>query len=335
MKDFTYVLPKDAAEAARAAAAPNCALKGAGTDLVDRMKEGVTRPHTVVNLLTATDLRSPIREENGRIVMGGATTLAEVAESALIRKVAPGFADAAAEAATPQIRNRGTVAGNLCQRPRCWYFRNDTYACSKKGGETCYSIEGENKYHAIFENVTCNIVHPSNLAPILQVLGGTLHVVTAKGTDVVASDVAVKDFWVRPEEDISRENILVAGQVVREVSFPIPQGMTGSSYVETREKASFDWALTSCAAALTLDGGKIASASVVLSSVAPTPLQLEAVEKWLVGKAPSDALFREAGTKATDGATPMRDNAYKITLTAVVVRRALSAAAARATGGGK
>ncbi len=335
MKNFDYVLAKDAAEAAKAAQGKNTLLKGAGTDLLDRMKEGVSRPDIVVNLLTCTDLRAPIREEGGRIIMGAATTLTEIAESPLLQKVAPGLAEAAGEAATPQLRNRGTLAGNICQRPRCWYFRNDTYACSKKGGETCYSIEGENKFHAIFENVSCNIVHPSNLAPILQALGATLHVVSAKDDKVTSSDIALKDFWVRPEEDISRENILGPGQVIREVSFATPAAGTGSAYVETREKASFDWALTSCAAVLRIEGGIIVDAHVVMSSVAPTPLSVDAVVAMLKGKAPSESLFKSAGAKATDGATPMRDNGYKVTLVAVAVKRALVSAAARAVGGAK
>ncbi len=332
MKNHDYVLPRTADEAAVWSAKPGAAVKGAGTDLIDRLKEGVTDPSMIVNLLSAKELYG-IREDADAIWIGATTTLADIAESALLAKVAPVLTDGARDAATPQIRNRGTLGGNLCQRPRCWYFRNDTYHCSKKGGDTCYSIEGENKYHAIFENVTCNIVHPSNLAPPLWSLDAVVHVVDATASEIKKKDIPLADFWVRPEEDISRENVLKPGQIITGVTFKKPAPKTGSAYYETREKDSFDWALTACAARLTLDGGKVTDARIVVSAVAPTPLRLTAVEEILKGKAIDDDTLKAAGQKAVAGATPMRDNGYKTRLLGVTIARAVRVAAERAGGG--
>ncbi len=331
MKNHDYVLPRSADEAAQWSAKAGAAVKGAGTDLVDRLKEGVADPSMIINLLSVKELAG-IREEGDTIWIGATTTLADIASSELLRRVAPGLCEAAEQAATPQIRNRGTLGGNLCQRPRCWYFRNDTYKCSKKGGDTCYSIEGENKYHAIFENVTCNIVHPSNMAPPLWSLDAVIHVADAAAGAVQKKDVKVADFWVRPEEDISRENVLKPGQIITGVSFQKPAAGSGSAYLETREKESFDWALTACAARVTIDGGKITDARVVISAVAPIPMRLATVEEMLKGKAFTEDLARAAGQKSVEGATPMRDNGYKTKLLAVNVARALKSAAARAGG---
>jgi xanthine dehydrogenase YagS FAD-binding subunit len=334
MKNVDYVLARTAAEAAAASAKPGAMLKGGGTDLIERMKEGVARPDSLVNLLSVKEIYG-IAETEGVIRIGAAATLADVARDELLKKAAQGLADAAHEAATPQVRNRGTVGGNLCQRPRCWYFRNDTYKCSKKGGEICYSIEGENKYHAIFENTTCNIVHPSNLAPSLWSLDADIEIAEATGAESRRKSIPIGEFWVRPEEDISRENILKPGQVITAVSFKRPAAGTGTSYVETREKDSFDWALTAAACRVTLDQGKVKECRVVVSAVAPTPMRLKAVEEMIAGKSIDDALAKAAGEKALEGATPLRDNGYKVRLLAVTVARALRVAADRAAKGAK
>jgi xanthine dehydrogenase YagS FAD-binding subunit len=333
MKNFDYVLPRTVEEAAAWGAKGGAALKGAGIDLLERMKEGVTRPGTLVNLLAIKDLGG-IRDDAGTIRIGALATLAEVEANELLRKVAPGLAEAAAEAATPQVRSRATVGGNLAQRPRCWYFRNVTYECSKKGGPICYAREGENKYHAIFGNQKCCIVHPSNLAAPLWTLDAVVHVTGSEG-EPKTSDVEIAKFWVTPEQNVERENVLKAGQVITGVSFKAPPPGTGTSYLETREKESFDWALVSAACRLTVDGGVVKDARVVVSAVAPTPMRLEAVEKAVVGKAMSPEVAKAAGESATAGATPLRDNGYKVRHLAVCVARALELAAKRAAGGSK
>jgi xanthine dehydrogenase YagS FAD-binding subunit len=328
MRNFDYVMPRTADEAAAAALKAGAVLKGAGTDLLDRMKEGVIRPDALVNLLAIKEMAG-IRQDGDTIRIGALTTLSEVEASELVRKVAPGLADAAGNAATPQIRNRATVGGNLAQRPRCWYFRNATYECSRKGGSLCYALEGENKYHAIFDNDACCVVHPSNLAPPLWTLDARIHVTSGKG-DQRTADLPIAGFWLKPDQDITRENVLEAGQVITAVSFKAPPPGTGTAYHETREKESFDWALTSVACRLVIEGGSVREARVVVSGVAPTPLRLEAVEKAVEGKAMSAEVAKAAGEKAVAGAKPLRDNAYKVRHLAVNVARTLQAAAKRA-----
>jgi xanthine dehydrogenase YagS FAD-binding subunit len=327
VKNFDYVQPRTAAEAAAAALAPGAILKGGGTDLLERVKEGVTKPDALVNLLGVRDLGG-IKQDGELIRIGALATLADLEESDLIRKSATALADAASDAATPQVRNRATVGGNLAQRPRCWYFRNLTYECARKGGTLCYALEGENKYHAIFGNELCCVVHPSNLAPALWALDATIHV--ANPAEPKTADLDIAKFWVKPEEDITRENVLKPGQVITGVSFKAAGPGTGTSYVETNEKESFDWALTSAAARVTVRNGVVIEARVVVSGVAPVPMRLEAAETAVVGKTMSPEVAKAAGQKAVEGAKPLRDNAYKVKHLAVVVARALQSAAKRA-----
>jgi xanthine dehydrogenase YagS FAD-binding subunit len=324
VKNFDYVLPRTAAEASAAGAKAGAVLKAGGTELLDRLKEGFESPESVVNLLTVGGL-SGVKEEGGRITIGATTTLDALDRDATLKAKAPGVGEAARETATPLVRNRGTLGGNLCQRPRCWYFRNETYDCLKKTGDECFGIPGENKYLAVLGNQKCAAVHPSNLATILWALDAKLRV--SEGGK--ASETSLDGFFVTPEQDVKRENVLKPGQVIESVSFDV-EPAKGSAYYEVNEKESFDWALASCAARVAMDGDKIKEARVVVSAVAPVPLRLLAVESWLAGKTLNDETLRGAGDKAAEGATPLRDNAYKVHLLKVVVRRALKLAADRA-----
>ncbi len=327
MKNFDYARPQDVQSAAAALGkAKGSRPKGGGTDLITLMKSGVLTPPLVVDLASIPGLSGVSRLETGHFRVGATTTIAEVAEHPELARVARVLTDAAATTATPLVRNRGTVGGNLCQRPRCWYFRNLDYVCSKKGGQTCYAAEGENKYHAIFENVTCNIVHPSNLAPALWALDATIHVAGPTGE----KSIPVADFWVRPEEDISTENVLEAGEVITGVSFAPEGASTGSAYHEVREKQSYDWALVNAAVRLDFEGEVVKEARIVVSAVAPIPLRLEACEKILKGQKFSDALAEAAGKAASGGATPLRDNAYKVHLIEKCVKNTILDAARRA-----
>lgn len=333
MRNFDYVLPRTAEEAAAASVKPGTVLKGAGIDLLERIKEGVTVPDVLVNLLSVKDMAG-VRNDGGTIRVGALTTLADLEENEVLRGVAASLGEAAGEAATPQVRNRATLGGNLVQRPRCWYFRNETYDCTKKGGELCYALEGENKYHAIFDNAKCCIVHPSNLAPPLWTLDAKVHVTRAAG-DPKTKDIEIAQFFVAPGTDVTRECTLEPGDVITGVSFAAPPKGTGTAYLETREKESFDWALTSAACLVTIDGGVVKNARVVVSGVAPTPMRLVEVEKMITGKSLTPEVVKAAGEKATAGATPLRDNAYKVRHLAVCVGRALDLAGRRAKGESK
>lgn len=327
MRNFDYYQPEAAAAALEVLAKVKGArLKAGGTDLVPLLKDGITRPEAVVNLLPAADLAGIKTGADGRIWIGATTTIHDLDVHEGVRKAATAVAEAAHGTATPLVRMRATVGGNLCQRPRCWYFRHPYYPCSKKGGEKCFAAEGENKYHAIFNNVTCNIVHPSNLAPALWAFDAAIAVSGPKG----AKEVPIAEFWVTPEEDIRTEIVLDPDELVTGVTFAPSGKGSGSAYVEVQEKQSYDWAMVSCAARVDLDGGTVKDLRVVVSAVAPVPLRREAAEAVLRGQAFTEELAWKAGAAAVEGATPLRDNGYKVPMLKACVAHTLIEAARRA-----
>ena len=303
--------------------------KAGGTDLMGLLKDRLTAPDSIVSLEKVDDLNG-IKTQGGGVWIGATTTIAAVAADKAVGRTAGAVADAAGKTGTPLIRNRATVGGNLCQRPRCWYFRHPDYPCSKKGGDTCFAQEGENKYHAIFENVTCNIVHPSNLAPALWAHDAKIHVLGANGK---TKDISIDEFWVLPEEDMSKETVLEDDDLVTGVTYTPSGSGSGSAYIEVREKQSYDWALTNAAARVDLSGNRVKDVRVVISAVAPVPMRREEAEAVLKGKAFSEELAWKAGEAAVADATPLRDNKYKVRLLKATVAHTLIEAARRAKGG--
>jgi len=290
-------------------------LKAGGMDLLDLMKEGLLEPSALVNLRTIRE-RAFTQLSADRI--GAGATLAEIAESDEIRRSAPVIAKSVEQAATPQVRNVATAAGNLLQRPRCWYFRAEQFRCLKKGGSTCFAVDGENATHAIFGPGPCHIVHPSNLAPALVVCDGVVHLSGG-------GQVPVAELYHMPDRGIRDEHNLADDVVVTHISYsPAPT----SGFCAIKEKQSFDWPIVFATVALSMDGDRIASARVCAGAVAPIPWTLPKVERALIGVRPDDdAALREACRVAADGATPLRDNAHKVRLLTVAVRRAVRDAA--------
>ncbi len=292
---------------------------GGGQDLLTTMKAYIMRPPRVVNLKTIAGLDKIVSDGKGGLKLGATVTISDMEEHEELRSKYPGLAEAAASIATPQIRHMGTIGGNLCQRPRCWYFRLETVKCRKKGGDTCYAASGQNKYNAIFDTGPSKIVHPSDLAPMLIALGATMTITGASGPRTIA----VEDFFVTPEQNVRKENILQDGEIVSEIQVPAPTGK--STYLKFKERESLDFAMASVAAVLDLGPDKtIRSAKVVLGGVAGIPWHVPEVEKYLVGKKISDATLAQAATIALDGAAPLEHNAYKVPLTQTLVRRALA-----------
>jgi xanthine dehydrogenase YagS FAD-binding subunit len=325
---FAFAQPKTFQEAAGLLADKKYSLpvlKGGGIDLIDRLKEGLVEPDMVVNVrrirpdgpaITAT------RGNKGALRIEATATLAEVAASPEVRNIAPVLAQAIEWAASPQVRNVATIAGNICQRPRCWYFRHEQIDCLKKGGPTCYAVAGENKYHAIFGDGPCHIVHPSNSAPALMLMNAVVHVI---GGD--RSEIALKDFFHMPDEGIKSENVLKPGEVITHItcdSAPV------SGFYAIKEKQSFDWPLAAASVVLELDGSKIRTARVCAGAVAPVPWMLPKVGQALAGVSlDDDAALRKACEMSIDGAKPMTQNGYKVELLPVAVRRATLIAAGR------
>jgi len=317
MKAFTLLPVSSLAEASRECAKPRTALKAGGVDLLDRMKEGLDSPDRVVSIAHVPGLDSIEAGPPARI--GALATLAKIESHAGIRRAYPALADAAGGAATPQIRNMATLGGNIALRPRCWYFRQAEFDCRKKGGDTCFARFGENRFHAIFDTDICCCVHPSATSVALMAYGAKLETVSPKGKRTIGLD----QFFVLPDEDPTRENALGPGEIIEAVVIPSPAAGARSSYRKLKEKESFDWPLVEACVALTVAGGSIREARVVLGSVSPVPRRAPAAEKVLVGSAPSPELFSRAAAAALEGATPLEQNAHKVRLARVMLERAL------------
>lgn len=316
MKPFTWHDAKTAEEASALLAQKNAQALGGGVDLLGEMKEMIRTPDHLVNLLSVKGLDAIAKTDKGWRI-GATALLADIASHEGIRKDLPGLAEAALAVATPQIRNQGTIGGNLAQRPRCWYYRHPDFGCAKKGGEGCPAKEGENKFHAIFAtDGPCVIVHPSDCAPMLVALGARL---ALRGPDG-AREVAIADFYELPAKNIACEFTLKAGEFIEAID--VPTALPRSTYVKLREKDSFDFALAACAIAGTIDGDHFTDARVVLGGVAPIPWRCASAEANLVKNTISDAI-EPASQSAADGAKPLARNSFKVPLLKAAVAQAI------------
>jgi xanthine dehydrogenase YagS FAD-binding subunit len=329
MKPFAFARPASPAEALALLSA-DARPKGGGYDLLDLAARGVSCPGTMVDLggLSAlTDFRAGKPEG---IVLGARLTLSQAAQVLDLRPPvdAPVAVDAILAAATPLVRNRATLGGNLLQRPRCAYFRDPFFDCRKRGGKTCPSVEGEHGEGAVFGNRTCCAVHPSNLAVALLALDAEGEVLSAgEMGEVARRTVKFADgFFIPPEEDPLREARLAPGEILASVAF---RPCSASAYEEVNHKQSFDWASASAAAALRLEGGRVAEARLALGFVAPVPVPAPEAAAALVGKFPDAKAAEAAAELAVRGATPLRDNGHKVAHLRVVVKRAILRAAER------
>jgi xanthine dehydrogenase YagS FAD-binding subunit len=293
-----------------------------GQDLLTTIKDYSTRPERVVNIKGIKGL-DRVKGTAGGLKIGALVTLAQLEENAEVRKGFPGIAEAAASVASVQIRNLGTVGGNLCQRPRCWYYRLEHVVCIKKGGSECYAVEGENKYNAILGGGPSYIVHPSDLAPMLVALGATARIAGPNGERTVP----LEEFFTLPSEgSVRRENVLANDELVLEVEVPASPFAARSTYLKFKERPSLDFAVSAVAAAVEMGGSTVRQARVVLGGVAPIPWRATKAEEYLVGKTLGAESLAEAARLALDGAKPLSGNAYKVPLTQTLVRRALAKA---------
>jgi len=294
-----------------------------GQDLLTTMKDYTSRPPRLVNLKHIRGLNNITLNARG-LTIGALVTLTEIEEHAGVRKSFPGLAEAAHSIATPQIRNLGTVGGNLCQRPRCWYFRLEEVVCLKKGGSECYAASGENKYNAIIAGGPSHIVHPSDLAPMLLALGASVTVVGSSGKRVIPLD---KFFTLPSEGNIRRENVLKNEEIITEIFVPASPLAARSTYLKFKERESLDFALASAAVAVRLAPNQtVRDARIVLGGVAPIPWRVPNAEKYLVGKNLKPDVLAEAAKIALADAKPLEKNAYKVPLAQTLVRRALARA---------
>ena len=254
----------------------------------------------------------------GLAVIGAAATLTDLADHAALAKAYPALTDAARGVGTPQIRNVGTVGGNLMQRPRCWYFRNEEFNCLKKGGARCFAVEGENQYHAIFGDGPCHIVHPSSLAMPLIAYGARIKVAGPQGEREIEAD----KFFLMPDRNMFGETVLEPTELVTEVVIPTSRNVSAATY-EVKFKQSHDWPIVTASVALRMSGGVVESARVVLGAVAPIPWRSLPAEQLLKGKRIDEAVAWQAAEAALADAKPMSGNGYKVQVAKTALRRAI------------
>jgi xanthine dehydrogenase YagS FAD-binding subunit len=301
-------------------------VKAGGIDLLDLLKENLLAPTKLVSLNDIAGLAT-VAEQPGGLRIGSMVTLANLATHPLVRQLYPALAEALQNSASPQIRNVATLGGNLLQRPRCWYFRAAEYHCLRKGGGHCFAISGENQYHAIFDNQSCAIVHPSTAASVLVALEATLELANSEG---VTRTILLEDFFVPPDRDLQRENDLRPQEILTAVLLPAPPAGLRMAHLKQGEKDSFDWPLADVAIALDFSGdGGCKSAAIILGAAAPVPYRAKAAENILIGRHIDEAAAGEAGLAAIAGATPLSKNAYKLPLFETLVRRAILKATIR------
>lgn len=291
---------------------------GGGSDLLGLVKEGLVQPDVVLHVGRMEGLDGVAAQPDGGLRLGGAITLDALSRHALVRERFPVLADAAGQVGTPQIRNVATLAGNLCQRPWCWYFRNG-FPCYKNGGDRCFAPGGENEHHAIFGHGPSHIVHPSDTAVALTALGASVRLVGPDGERTLP----LSAFFTMPDADPARENVLAPDEVLAEVLVPAtPAGVRGA-YLKVMDREAWTHAVVSVAASLTQAGGSCRQAGIALGGVAPVPWRLPRVEGLLEGRRMTPELAREAGELAVAGARPLSGNGYKVLLVKAAVRRLL------------
>jgi xanthine dehydrogenase YagS FAD-binding subunit len=317
---FAYARPTTLQQALDLVSQDKARVHAGGTDLVGCLRDGIFDAATVVSLSRIDELRGLAPTPEGGLHIGALTTIAELAAHPIVKERYRALAQAAAAVASPQLRNQGTLGGNLCQKPRCWYYRGE-FHCIRKGGDTCYAYEGENEIHCLFGGNMCYVVHPSDTAPALIALGATARIVGVAGTRLVP----LEKFFVPAGDDPTRETVLGPAEILAGVTLPPLAEGVRSSYRKIRARASWDFALVSLALAVRVQDGVVRDARVVLGGVAPTPWRAPAVEAILANARLDAATIARAAEAAVQGAEPLAQNAYKVSMLRGVVAAELEA----------
>jgi xanthine dehydrogenase YagS FAD-binding subunit len=320
MKAFANTNARDLAHAVALASEAQksgrtAAFAGGGSDLLGMVKERIVEPDVLINLKTIKGL-DKVSSASGGLNIGGLITLDTLSRHSRIRREYPVLAEAAESVATPQIRHAGTLAGNVCQRPWCWYYRNG-FPCYKAGGNQCFSTTGENQFHAIFGGGPSYIVHPSDTAPALVALEATFHVNGPSGEHAVPA----ADFFTLPKQNAARENVLANDEVLASIQLPAARRGMRSTYHKVLDREAWTHAVVSAAVVLEMEGSMCRSARIVLGGVAPAPWRVPEAERLLAGQRITPELAAKVGEAAISGAAPLAKNTYKVPLTKNVVAR--------------
>jgi xanthine dehydrogenase YagS FAD-binding subunit len=318
LKSFAYVRPRSMEEAVKHLSVGGARLHAGGTDLLGCLREHVFEATGVVSIRGIKSLRGITKTGTGGLRIGAMTTITDVEGNQEIKTHYRGLAQAASEVASPQLRNQGTLGGNICQKPRCWYYRGE-FHCLRKGGDQCFAVGGENAYHCVFGGENCYYVHPADTAPALAALGAKVHVVGPKGKRTVP----MESFFVPPSKDYTRETVLEQGEIVTDIELPPPDDGLRSSYRKVRARRSWDFALAGVALALVFSGEEVTKARVYLSGVAPIPWRANEVEAVITAQRLDGDLIRKASEAAVRNAQPMEQNGYKVPLIRAIVEEQL------------
>jgi len=296
---------------------------GGGSDLVGGvMKDwvygkGMPLPDVLIDITTIKDLTA-IKVDGGSVTIGAAVTLTDIMENTDIAAKFPLLVSAASSVASPLIRNFGTLGGNINQRPRCWFFRGEDFACYKKGGDFCYAVTGDNRYHAIIGGELCYIVHPSDTATALLALNAKAKIAGVGGS----RDVAFDSYFIGPREDVLRETVLKKDEFMTHVEIPNPAAGTKFGWTKLKDRQVYDFAVVSVAAAFTVEGGNWKDGRITLGGVSPVPYRAKVVEDALKGK-DIKANVKQAAAAIRSVSRPMSLNGYKVDLAAVLIERTI------------
>ncbi|MPZ42679.1 MAG: xanthine dehydrogenase family protein subunit M [Betaproteobacteria bacterium] len=324
MKPFDYVAPgsiESSVHALRGASAEEARLLAGGTDLLPLMKSHIAAPRLLVSLKRVADLPRDIVLDSDALRIGALATLADIGGHPEIARDFAALAQAAGTAATAQLRNMATLGGTLLQRPRCWYFRNESFHCWLKGGAECHARAGENGLHALFDTGPCRAVHPSDVACALMALDARVELRSARA----ARSVSLREFFAPPTDERRVETILGAREVVTAVRVPRPAAGFRSIYLKAMDRAVWAFATVSVAAAARVEAGRFEDLRLVLGGVAAVPWPVEDAFRSLQGAQPDEAAIAQAARDALAGAEPLRMNGYKVPLAEGLIRRALHA----------
>jgi xanthine dehydrogenase YagS FAD-binding subunit len=319
LTNFSYIRPKSLKEAVKALASDGSGLHAGGTDLLGCLRDHVFDIKKMVSISELKELKEIRETADGGFRIGALTTIARVAENSFVKEHYAALAQAAEAVASPQLRNQGTIGGNLCQKPRCWYYRGD-FHCLRKGGGKCFAATGENQYHCILGGGPCFIVHPSDTATALVAHDASVRIVGPKGTRTVA----VEKFHVLPGVDARRETVLGPGEIVTEIVLPPSQGAR-STYRKVRDRAAWDFALAGVALVIQLSGDVVSRARVVLSGAAPIPWRSMEAEQVLIGQKVDGTVASKAAEAALRNAQPLAQNGYKVPMFRALIEEEIAA----------
>lgn len=325
MNAFEYTSPTTKEQAAKLLGGSwaDAEILAGGTDLLSLMKDRIIEPKRLVNIKDIKELRGVSFATRTGLRLGATVTLQEIVDHPVLRREYRAIAQAAEGITSPQIRSMGTVGGDLCQRPRCWFYRSGFGLLAKAPDGEPLVPGGDNRYHAIFGNAgPAYFVNPSSLAPALIAMNARVKVFGAKGQ----REVELEKFFLTPRSDTDREYDLQPNEFVTEIIVPAMAGARSATY-EVRQREALDWPLATASVVLTMSGQMVKNARVVLGHVAPTPWRSLAAEQAITGKAVNDETAEAAGKAAVEGAKNLGKNGYKIQLAKVAVKRALLAAA--------